>query len=482
MRRIVKIIVISLLIVSQTLFFSYADVREVHGTKIWLDWTKYEKAKSDDPEHYGDYSLEAGDELSDFFSFAVERYTGFDQFEEFVGKSKSEMTENKDALKTAWNDIESRHRTELRKAQDEFVYDRYYVPACRELSAAGIDVDSIYDPAMAGTIISVYMENKRHGIDPSMKPFIDTYSEETRGKSWLAAIYAAESLLVPDTDDRWKERQKSDAEKNYRGADAHSSEITRGESGGTYNDDALDQWLLDHAHTKNVTSPFSSGLTHDFLVDGWEKRRDWAKTMRELDDFVALYGIEGGRLTAPGGMSINLYQWGVDNIPWSIDAAEALIGMGVEEALGAAGVVVEAHPKYSQDLRNSPGFCDCSSFVNMVLGKAWGDYISYEGSDTAASIAQLLVESGAAISKSKIKAGDLLFFMTNDPDEPAVKENRFGHISHVAIYVGKNEDGTHRIVDASGSKSVPQVGLRDKDLDHNSNFILACRPYHYADE
>lgn len=482
MRRTLKIIIISMLIAAQMLLLSYADTREVRGSSIWLDWTKYTKAKSNDPEHYGDYSLEAGDELSDFLSFLTENYDGFDPLAEFIGRSKEEMVSDEDALRAAWDNAEKAHKTDLRRAQDEFIYDRYYAPAYAALSDAGIDLDSIYDPALAGTAISIYMENTRKGVTPPMKPFSNTYSESLKGKDWLNVIYLAESRLVPDTDDRWKKKQKEEAEANCKDPGAHSSEIVTGSSGGTYNDDALDQWLLDHAETKNVTTLLTSGLTHEFLLDGWEQRREWARTMRELGDFVELYGIEGGRLTAPGGTSINLYQWGVDNIPWSVDAAEALIGMGVEEALGAAGVVVKAHPKYSQDLRNSPGFCDCSSFVNLVLGEAWSDYISYEGSDTAASIAQRLVESGAAISKSKIKAGDLLFFMTNDPTAPAVKENRFGHISHVAIYIGRNEDGTHRIVDASGSNSNPQVGIRDRDLDHDSKFILACRPYHYSDE
>lgn len=91
---------------------------------------------------------------------------------------------------------------------------------------------------------------------------------------------------------------------------------------------------------------------------------------------------------------------------------------------------------YSQELRDSGNYYDCSSLAYYSWKDA-GVNISHGGATTAAAEAQGLDEAGKTVSYDEMQPGDLIFYsFTNN--------GRYKNISHVAVYVGngKREYGT----------------------------------------
>lgn len=64
---------------------------------------------------------------------------------------------------------------------------------------------------------------------------------------------------------------------------------------------------------------------------------------------------------------------------------------------------------------------DCSSYVQLVFNKKFGFDLPRQSEDQA--------KEGEKVKKSNLKAGDLVFFDTNDD----------GDINHVGIYIGDGE-------------------------------------------
>lgn len=83
---------------------------------------------------------------------------------------------------------------------------------------------------------------------------------------------------------------------------------------------------------------------------------------------------------------------------------------------------------YSQALRDSGTHFDCSSLAFYAWQNA-GVNISYQGSTTAASEAQLCYDSNWLVHYDEMKPGDLIFYSYH-------KNGRFMDISHVAVYAG----------------------------------------------
>lgn len=80
---------------------------------------------------------------------------------------------------------------------------------------------------------------------------------------------------------------------------------------------------------------------------------------------------------------------------------------------------------------------DCSSFVQFVFNKKHGYNLPRRSKDQA--------KAGKFVKKSKLRAGDLVFFDTNDD----------GEINHVGIYIG-NDKFIH-------SSPVNNVGINKLD-------------------
>lgn len=138
----------------------------------------------------------------------------------------------------------------------------------------------------------------------------------------------------------------------------------------------------------------------------------------------------------------------------SADASE-LYGSGALGAQVAQLAMTKIGCHYSQDLRMSNGYYDCSSLV-LRLYKEVGLNLP----NVASTQGQYCYKNAMIINKKDLKPGDLIFYSYEDNGE-------FRNISHVAIYVG---DG--KMVHAAN----PRRGVVLDPLRTNS-VVFYARPY-----
>lgn len=113
---------------------------------------------------------------------------------------------------------------------------------------------------------------------------------------------------------------------------------------------------------------------------------------------------------------------------------------------------------YSQDLRDSGDYYDCSSLA-YYSWRAAGVDISYGGATTAAAEAQGLSEAGKTVTEAELQPGDLIFYSyTNN--------GRFMNISHVGIYAGNG-----KMVEAANEEK----GVVYGDF-HSGSAVMYARP------
>lgn len=114
---------------------------------------------------------------------------------------------------------------------------------------------------------------------------------------------------------------------------------------------------------------------------------------------------------------------------------------------------------YSQPLRDSGNYYDCSSLV-FYAWKSAGVSITYGGSNTAAAEAEYCAKKGKTVSEKDMKPGDLIFYsFTNN--------GRYKNISHVGVYVG---DG--KMVEAADENQGVIYGNY-----YNKGLVMIGRPY-----
>lgn len=114
---------------------------------------------------------------------------------------------------------------------------------------------------------------------------------------------------------------------------------------------------------------------------------------------------------------------------------------------------------YSQELRDSGNYYDCSSLAYYSWKDAGVD-ISHEGATTAAAEAQGLDEAGKTVSYDQMQPGDLIFYSFTS-------NGRYKNISHVAVYVG---DG--KVVEALNENS----GVVYRDVESAGKIVVIGRP------
>lgn len=113
---------------------------------------------------------------------------------------------------------------------------------------------------------------------------------------------------------------------------------------------------------------------------------------------------------------------------------------------------------YSQDLRDSGDYYDCSSLAYYAW-RAAGVDISFGGATTAAAEAQGLSEAGKTVTEAELQPGDLIFYSyTNN--------GRFMNISHVGIYAGNG-----KMVEAANEEK----GVVYGDF-HSGSAVMYARP------
>ena len=114
---------------------------------------------------------------------------------------------------------------------------------------------------------------------------------------------------------------------------------------------------------------------------------------------------------------------------------------------------------YSQELRDSGNYYDCSSLAYYSWKDAGVD-ISHGGATTAAAEAQGLDEAGKSVSYDQMQPGDLIFYSFTS-------NGRYKNISHVAVYVW---DG--KVVEALNENS----GVVYRDVASVGKIVVIGRP------
>ena len=114
---------------------------------------------------------------------------------------------------------------------------------------------------------------------------------------------------------------------------------------------------------------------------------------------------------------------------------------------------------YSQDMRDSSSYYDCSSLAYYSWGNAGVD-ISFQGATTAAAEGQRLDEAGKTVSYDELQPGDLIFYSYTS-------NGRYKNISHVAVYV---ESG--KVVEARSE----EYGVVYRDVPNTGSIVLIGRP------
>lgn len=110
---------------------------------------------------------------------------------------------------------------------------------------------------------------------------------------------------------------------------------------------------------------------------------------------------------------------------------------------------------YSQELRDSGDYFDCSSLA-YYSWKSAGISIRYKGATTAAAEAEYCYDNGKLTDYDSMQPGDLIFYSYYDND-------RFMNISHVAVYVGNGN-----IVEAANA----ETGVVYRPVSNKSYIVL----------
>lgn len=114
---------------------------------------------------------------------------------------------------------------------------------------------------------------------------------------------------------------------------------------------------------------------------------------------------------------------------------------------------------YSQELRHSGEYYDCSSLVYYAWLDAGVD-ISYGGASSASWEAKGLADGGKTVTYDELQAGDLIFYSYSN-------NGQYLNITHVAIYVGNG-----KVVEARGTA----YGVVYRDVPNLGSIVMIGRP------
>lgn len=196
-----------------------ADQREAEDEYlIWFGWTSCESGEesweltgSDGGHAYGRYQFDDRHCLADFFRFCVKEnrddYESFTTFYYVDGQGKAHI-QNTERIAEEWSWICYLKGEDFYEMQTRFAVEYYYETARQTMKQSGVDIDD-YGPVLRGTVMSLAIRNGAYAKGVSSA--IATYHDGIHEKSWLEAIYAAETRRHPDQETRWKVRQKNAA-------------------------------------------------------------------------------------------------------------------------------------------------------------------------------------------------------------------------------------------------------------------------------
>jgi len=287
---------------------TYADTgtESVYGEEIWMGWTYFENGGAGYNQTGGDkgsacgrYQFDYRYSLQEFLLFCINNDAEkFGAFLPYTKINKTALKSNQ-AFYIVWSNIYNKYPDEFSELQDQFAYDKYYVPIKTSLLKKGIDLDD-YSPILKGTAYSLSI---RDGADSGAATMKSVYKAGLTEEEWLESIYAAETAKHPSQSNRWSNLQLTAARS---GGTVFPMNGTLGallsSSGEMYHDYVKD-WIEEH----------KNDLSKTFIeTGGWNtSNKEWATTLRTAGDWYELYGIKGGELDFTTGVSGGIYIDGI---------------------------------------------------------------------------------------------------------------------------------------------------------------------------
>lgn len=209
--------------------------------------------------------------------------------------------------------------------------------------------------------------------------------------------------------------------------------------------------------TKTIKTLIITPISRDYLwgADNYnfdDDQREWLEDLMG-DQFakewsMLLLGITGAEMT-------DMQKQLLEGLP---AGSGATIAYNASTRLG--------HP-YSKAKRGQGLYVDCSYLARWCYREAGYDWFTPA---TAAEQARWCNNSGYVVERSKLKAGDLLFYSF-------AKNGRYKNISHVAVYIGRAKDGKEYMIDASSSNGF----VIYREVFSDKNLVMCGRPLMYLD-
>ena len=189
--------------------------------------------------------------------------------------------------------------------------------------------------------------------------------------------------------------------------------------------------------------------TYRDMISVYDFDAEEQKMLAELmkPEYLAMMGYTGGGGDPGETISPDQYQSIVDAVS---DANGKKV---VEYALSKVG-----YP-YSQDLRDSGNYFDCSSLAYYAWQSAGVD-IMYEGANTAAAEGKFCYDHNYLVNYDEMQPGDLIFYSYS-------RNGRFMNITHVAVYVGSG-----KVVEAANER----IGVVYRAVQSRSSIVFIGRP------
>lgn len=288
------------------------------------------------------------------------------------------------------------------------------------------------------------LANDHTGYDEGEIVFVDYEGTETNPSNYydIMCVYMVKhgvgdtATVMNDTSKEWLQDVFDDM----------CSYTTSSRTETVVNDDGT-------SSSKTILSVNVSLKTYRDMITEYSFNSDQIELLNEMmsPENLSMIGYSGG---AGGGGSGNSTSSMTQE---EINAILSGISDSIQKSVISFALAKVGYP-YSQDLRDSGDYYDCSSLA-YYSWKAAGIDISYGGATTAAAEAQGLEEAGKTVTEEELQPGDLIFYSyTNN--------GRYKNISHVGIYVGNG-----KMVEAKNESA----GVVYGDF-HKGSAVLYARP------
>lgn len=147
------------------------------------------------------------------------------------------------------------------------------------------------------------------------------------------------------------------------------------------------------------------------------------------------------------------------------DYQDSFIGDGSVGAAAVETALSRLDWKYSQALRYSIGYWDCSSMVSRIYHELG---VEIPISSTTSSLYLAAVQKNQVVSQDQLQPGDILFFKTQE----GIKNKNPQGVGHIVMYTGNG-----MIVHAASVKSGTRYQTLTSYYNYPGGLICCARPY-----